>query len=51
MNQDLFSFPFETISNDLLCKATNNKNSKFRENQLEAILAIVRDRQKLLLVE
>ncbi len=51
MNQDLFSFPFEKISNDLLCKATSNENSRFRENQLEAILAIVRDRQKLLLVE
>ena len=51
MSQDLFSFPFEKISNDLLCKATSNESSRFRENQLEAILAIVRDRQKLLLVE
>ena len=27
MSQDLFSFPFEKISNDLLCKATSNENS------------------------
>ena len=51
MSEDLFSYPFETKALSILREALENPEAKFREDQLEAILAVARDRKKLLLVE
>ncbi len=50
MSQDLFSYPFEKKAQLILEKALG-PDAKFKENQLEAILSVVKDRRKLLLVE
>lgn len=51
MSEDLFSYPFESKALSILKRALGNPEAKFREDQLEAILAVARDRKKLLLVE
>ena len=51
MSEDLFSYPFESKALSILRSALENPEAKFREDQLEAILAVARDRKKLLLVE
>ena len=51
MSEDLFSYPFESKALSILRRALENPEAKFREDQLEAILAVARDRKKLLLVE
>ena len=51
MSSDLFSYRFRTIALKHLSNALGVKNPEFKEGQLEAILSIVQDRKKLLLVQ
>ena len=51
MAEDLFKFPFEVKATSLLRNALNNPDATFREDQLQAIIAVTKNRNKLLLVE
>ena len=51
MVEDLFKFPFEAKATSLLRNALNNPDATFREDQLQAIIAVTKNRNKLLLVE
>ncbi len=51
MESGLFSYQFETIALEHLKKALNDSDAKFKKGQLDAILNIVKDRKKLLLVQ
>ena len=51
MEPGLFSYQFETIALEHLKKALNDSNAQFKKGQLDAILNIVKDRKKLLLVQ
>ena len=51
MVEDLFKFPFEAKATSLLINALNNPDATFREDQLQAIIAVTKNRNKLLLVE
>ena len=51
MNEGLFSYRFKEIALSHLRKALNNPEAQFKEGQLDAILSIVRDRKRVLLVQ
>ena len=51
MNTDLFSYDFKGKALTYLREALDNSNAKFKDDQLDAILSIVQDRKKLLLVQ
>ena len=48
---DLFSYDFKNKAQSYLREALNDKNAKFKKDQLEAILDVVQERKKLLLVQ
>jgi ATP-dependent DNA helicase RecQ len=43
--------PFEIKALDLLCQLTGDKQSSFRSSQIEAIKRLVKQRQRVLLVQ
>ena len=51
MDESLFSYRFKEIALNYLREALKNPEAQFKEDQLDAILSIVRDRKKVLLVQ
>ena len=48
---ELFDYPFEEKAKGLLIQAKQDPDSSFRSDQLESIIKVTKDRNKLLLVK